>query len=386
MEKIYTILIVEDEPANINILNELLKDKYNIRVANNGEKAEALIASGKIPDLILLDVVMPGKNGYEVCVAIKAMPGTKDLPVIFLSGKTETDEIVKGFKAGAVDYVTKPFQPEELLTRVETQLSLLESKKKLENMNIALRSRNQDIEKGMETARLLQRKLLPGKKLEAPWINSHFSFVPMDMVGGDFYDYSVSGNTLELFIADVAGHGLPGMIFSTIAKVAREYMAKNNSPSAVLNELNDVICNYTVEGFFITAFYCVIDISSKRLAYSSAGHCPVIIHRRQNDSIIEMGARGIPLGVARDQKFPDETVEVHSGDRIIIYTDGITECIKWPVDIFEMWGDESFYPFILNNSKAAPEEFCINLMEELKQYTGGRPLTDDLTLGVVDIL
>jgi len=117
-----TVLIVDDVVTNLDLLKGLLVDQYNIKVANNCPLALKIAHMGTGPDLILLDIMMPEMNGFQVCAELKKDPVTKDIPVIFLTARTETEDIVKGFEAGGVDYVTKPFNPPELLARVNTQI------------------------------------------------------------------------------------------------------------------------------------------------------------------------------------------------------------------------------------------------------------------------
>lgn len=118
------ILIVDDVPKNIQVLGSILeKEECEIAIATDGNQALELIDE-VLPDLILLDIMMPGMDGYEVCDRIKAAPKTKDIPVIFLTALIETKDIVKGFQTGAIDYVTKPFHSTELLARVRTHLDL----------------------------------------------------------------------------------------------------------------------------------------------------------------------------------------------------------------------------------------------------------------------
>ncbi|MEE9913737.1 MAG: two-component system response regulator [Deltaproteobacteria bacterium] len=119
-----TVLIVDDEAGNINILTELLMPEYEIRIAKNGEKALQIIFSDDRPDLILLDVMMPGMDGYEVCRRIKSVPATQDIPVIFLTAKSKLKDEERGFNLGAVDYITKPISPPIVIARVMTQLQL----------------------------------------------------------------------------------------------------------------------------------------------------------------------------------------------------------------------------------------------------------------------
>jgi hypothetical protein len=125
-----TILVVDDEPTNLELLFNLLKDDYNIKVANNGKKALSIVSSDSPPDLILLDIMMPVMDGYEVCETL--MNNTShDIPVIFVSAKTEVADVTKGFALGAVDYVFKPLQPEILLARIRTQLALRDARVQL---------------------------------------------------------------------------------------------------------------------------------------------------------------------------------------------------------------------------------------------------------------
>ncbi len=119
------ILVVDDTHANVNVLSDILGQQgYEVLVALSGEMALKVLKKAN-PDLILLDVMMPGIDGYEVCKQIKSgVDKDKDIPIIFLTAKTDQEDIVKGFKLGAIDYVTKPFQHEELLARVETQIRI----------------------------------------------------------------------------------------------------------------------------------------------------------------------------------------------------------------------------------------------------------------------
>jgi PleD family two-component response regulator len=138
------ILLVEDSQTNREQLGNLLKVSYLVDVATNGKQALAKIDKRK-PDLILLDVMLPVLDGYKVCEMLKNDSDTSSIPVIFITAKTDTEDILKAFKMGAADYVTKPFNSAELLARVRTQLELKRSKElirkltnKLESLNISI--------------------------------------------------------------------------------------------------------------------------------------------------------------------------------------------------------------------------------------------------------
>ena len=118
------VLIVDDTPENLTIMNGLLKDAYRTRVANSGERALKLAAAEPKPDLVLLDIMMPGMDGYEVCRRLKADAATHEIPVIFLTAKTQVEDESRGFEVGCVDYITKPISPPIVLARVRTHLAL----------------------------------------------------------------------------------------------------------------------------------------------------------------------------------------------------------------------------------------------------------------------
>ncbi|MCB1823186.1 MAG: two-component system response regulator [Candidatus Competibacteraceae bacterium] len=133
-----TILVVDDTPDNITLLSALLKDRYKVRAANNGERALAIAAGQPRPDLILLDIMMPGMDGYEVCKRLKIDPRTTDIPVIFLTAKVQVEDEELGLRLGAVDYITKPISPPIVLARIETHLTLKRARQFLQDRNAYL--------------------------------------------------------------------------------------------------------------------------------------------------------------------------------------------------------------------------------------------------------
>jgi len=139
------ILIVDDDNTNLQVIGSFLYNKnYKIILAKNGNDALKSVENNH-PDLILLDIMMPGMNGYEVCEKLKDNNQTKDIPIMFLTAKTETKDIIKGFKTGGVDYITKPFIKEELLARIQTHISLKMSQDLLKEQTQKLEKANKII-------------------------------------------------------------------------------------------------------------------------------------------------------------------------------------------------------------------------------------------------
>src|SRR5436189_4607286 len=133
-----TILVVDDTPENLQLVHGLLKDDYRVKVAKRGEAALKIAATLPVPDLILLDIMMPVMEGYEVCKKLKADPVTAEIPVIFLTAKVEIEDEEQGFAVGAVDYITKPISPPILKARVRTHLMLKGARDYLKEQNIYL--------------------------------------------------------------------------------------------------------------------------------------------------------------------------------------------------------------------------------------------------------
>lgn len=134
------ILVVDDTPDNLSLMSELLKDEYTIRLANGGERALKLAHHEQSPDLILLDIMMPEMDGYEVCRRLKSDPETKDIPVIFLTAKSEVDDEKLGLELGAVDYITKPISPPIVQARIRNHLQLKSAQEFLKDQNQYLES------------------------------------------------------------------------------------------------------------------------------------------------------------------------------------------------------------------------------------------------------
>lgn len=150
------IMIVDDVPKNLQVLCNILgKENYKIAIAQNGRQALDMVEK-VLPDLILLDVLMPGLNGFEVCTRLKDSERTKDIPIIFLTAKTELEDIVKGFEIGAVDYFTKPFNEAELLAIIKTHLDLSDARKSLIKMDEELKEAQQALELAARTDQLTQ--------------------------------------------------------------------------------------------------------------------------------------------------------------------------------------------------------------------------------------
>src|SRR5215472_5789200 len=260
------ILVVDDTPLNISVITGALKENYRTKVATSGAKALAIAAADEKPDLILLDVMMPEMDGYEVCCRLKADPVTREIPVIFLTAQTEAEDEMRGFQVGAVDYVHKPFSSAVMKARVHTHLVLRETREKLAQQLLT-------IQKELETARLIQQSILPETVPRIDGLDIAARYVPMAAVAGDFYDFIVVDNKhIGILIADVSGHGMPAALIASMLKIAFAAQAGCAAdPAQVLNGLNRVLCG-KFQQHYVTAAYVYVDMERRTLSYGGAGH------------------------------------------------------------------------------------------------------------------
>ena len=378
LEEKKTVLVVDDAPANLQIVNSILKDDYKIRVATSGAKALVLVKVKPLPDLILLDVVMPEMDGYEVCGILKATPEARDIPVIFLTGKTEADDETKGFEMGAVDYIHKPFLAAVVKARVHTHLMLREAREQLSRQLIAINSE-------LEMARKIQLAILPHDIPKIAGLEIAARFVPMGSVAGDFYDFLVVDEKhVGILIADAAGHGLPAALIASMLQMAlAAQFAQASQPARVLAGLNQALYGkFTTH--FVTAAYIFLDLELGAMKYAGAGHPPLLIWRASTRETAELEENGMVLGLFGDATYGEIEVTMEPGDRVVLYTDGILEASNLSE---EMYGADRFKRFLELNCSLGANEFSDVLLDELSAWSGrpeGRGQEDDITLLTVD--
>lgn len=368
------VLVVDDAPANIRVVNEILHDSYKVRVATNGTKALEMASSEPTPDLILLDVVMPGIDGYEVCAQLKSRPGTQDIPVIFLTGQTESTDETRGFAAGAVDYIHKPFSPAVVAARVQTHLALREARELVARQLLKIRDE-------LETARQIQLSILPMEIPNMAQLDIAARYIPMSSVAGDFYDFMpIDEKRIGIMVADVSGHGMPAALVASMLKIAFAAQSANaDEPAAVLSGLNQALCG-KFRGHYVTAGYAVIDTEKRVLRYAGAGHPPLLLRERASGTVRNVLENGLFLGYFPNAQYSAVEIPFREGDCVVLYTDGVTESMD---NSEEQFGEEGLKRFLEEHPEGPSAKFVDGLLERVSQFTGralGEDPDDDLTL------
>jgi phosphoserine phosphatase RsbU/P len=368
------VLVVDDAPANIRVVNEILRSSYKVRVATDGAKALEMAAVAPAPDLILLDVVMPGMDGYEVCSRLKADPGTQDIPVIFLTGQTETTDETRGFEVGAVDYIHKPFSPAVVAARVQTHLALRETRQQLARQLMAIREE-------LETARQIQLSILPREIPEIAGLDIAARYIPMSSVAGDFYDFMVvDEQRIGILIADVSGHGMPAALVASMLKIAFAAQAAHAlDPVRVLSGLNQALCG-KFQGHYVTAAYALIDTGKQTLCYAGAGHPPLLLRETASGKVNSVLENGLFLGCFPNATYSAVETPFRKDDWIVLYTDGVTEMNSASEEEF---GEAGLRTFLEGHPTGKAAQFIDGLLDRLSSWTGrasGQDPEDDVTV------
>jgi sigma-B regulation protein RsbU (phosphoserine phosphatase) len=371
------ILIVDDTAANLRLLSQMLSEQgFKVRAVTNGARALAAMRSAPA-DLVLLDIKMPGMSGFEVCEELKADVQTRDIPIIFISALDEVADKVNAFQVGGVDYVTKPFQLEEVLARVETHLALRELQKRLEEANRRL-------ERELALAGSVQASFLPKSLPAVPGWQLSVALRPAAETSGDFYDiFHLPGGRFGVVIADVVDKGAGAALYMALScTLLRTYaMDHPGEPELVLDSVNRRLLADTDASAFVTVFYATCDPETGALAYANAGHHPPFLVRLGGDRSIETLSRtGVPLGILDDEVWDSGRTELNPGDVLVLYTDGVTDAENEDGTFF---GDERLAWSVRESAERSAREIQEAILADVEAFVDGAPQGDDIAVVVV---
>ncbi len=389
------ILLVDDTPANLRLLTGMLKGLgYKVRSVSSGKFA-LQTARHDPPDLILLDIMMPEMDGYEVCERLKADEQLAAIPVMFLSSLNETTDKVKAFEVGGVDYVTKPFQLREVQARVAIQLELhrqrrliQENYEQLSRLYESELKAKKDAADAMQTLAdqhiQLQQALLPSELPSVPGFRLAARFVAGaegKIVGGDFYDVFETGNgSLAILIGDVAGKGVDAASLAvTTRSTIRAFAYELSDPCKALAHAGEVI--FSENGFgqrFVTVGLAVLDPTTGQFVYASAGHPPAMV-LRADGNVELLWAAQLPMGILPKFECTPFISQLAAGDKLVLYTDGISESRFGS----SMYGTEGIQATLETRGSFSPERVLTAIFEKAVEFGRG-VLVDDAAVVVIE--
>ena len=402
-----TILIVDDVPENLKVLRQVLEPQgYDILAAPNGEVA-LRIAPRATPDLILLDVMMPGIDGFETCRRLKADESTADIPIIFITARSETESIVEGFQIGGVDYIIKPFRHEEVCARVRTHLTikqlqdgLREANDRLREANIRIEAQKKAAEKELQDAHQVQMSLMPDTSPKIDGVEIAGRCIPANTVSGDFFDYleGKHPNEIALVVADVTGKAMKGAMNAVMTDgILRTAAIEQGefTPASLMMTLNNALKGRLERYMNVTMIIGTIDADAKTLTLANAAHhaYPLLLRLglsakriETNGEIQTLKSGGFPLGMKAGIEYSEEQFPLQSGDVLIFMTDGIIEALDSEGQQYSDSGrlEESISQFTLDLSAEAMVDAVI---ADAIDFGGDKTnRDDDMTVVVAKVL
>jgi sigma-B regulation protein RsbU (phosphoserine phosphatase) len=375
------LLIVDDNEDNrYTLTRRLQREGYtNLTSATDGQQALDLLKSRAF-DLVLLDVMMPGLNGYEVLERMRAENRLRHVPVIMISAIDELDSVIRCIELGAEDYLAKPFNPTLLRARVG---ATLEKKQLRDEIVNAL---NQ-VESELKAAREIQMSMVPTEFLvptpDRP-VEVYATLEPARRVGGDLYDFFWGEDGRMYFVvADVSDKGAPAALFMARTKtmirlVATLYRLPGGAPMQphqIIEKVNEGLSLENEQGMFVTVFLGILDPATSTLSFSNAGHnLPYLLRAADGVSALN-GARGKPLGIRSTFSYRSESMKLAPGDGLFVYTDGITEALNAANELFS---EERLEQALKSLAAASANQIVSGVMERVRTFAANAVQADDI--------
>ncbi len=382
------MLIVDDEPFNVDYLEQELEDSgWDTLSAVNGVDALEKVSS-QSPDLVLLDIMMPVMDGFEVLRRLKAASETRGIPVIVISASNDLQSVVRGIQLGAEDYLPKPFEPSLLFARISSSLE----KKRLRDMEqVYLKG----LERELDIAREIQLGFLPAELPQVDGWEFAAYFKAAREVAGDFYDaFELPDGNLAFCVGDVCGKGVGAALFMTLVRslvratalsditsggMDMSQLAPSERLQHVVSFVNRYICQtHGDANMFATLFIGIIDVREKKLIYANCGNEFGLLVRG-GCLAVTLKPTGPVVGIIDDAQFAVRQVEMQPGDLLLAYTDGVPDALNAAGANFGRDQLAAGLSAIESSADGAIE----NLKRDLYGFIGDAESFDDITVVAV---
>ncbi|MFQ5824891.1 MAG: PP2C family protein-serine/threonine phosphatase [bacterium] len=336
------ILIADDDNDIRQLLaRSLQKWGHEVLAVTHGVEAWEILQKEQI-SFVISDWMMPKMDGLELCRKIRAANFQRYIYIILLTAKDAKNELVEGMEAGADDFVVKPFNKGELDVRIRAGERILKLQKDLEERNKKLSEAYSVMSKDLEAAADMQKSLLPSTASTISGIKFEWIFLPCTYVAGDIFNFfRLDEHHIGFYLLDVAGHGIPAAMQSvTLSKLLSPLPCKSSPlkyfipkpphyaispPAKAIKEINHRFQSEHDTMQYFTMIYGIINTPNNKIKLSQAGHpCPIYL--KSGDQGLLIGSGGFPVGMFPDLEYDDYEIDFQQGDRLLLYSDGITEC------------------------------------------------------------
>ncbi len=398
------ILIVDDDDDIRVLLSRILqKWGHDVISASDGVEAWEILQKDHV-NFVISDWMMPKMDGLELCERIRDANLSRYIYVILLTGKDEKNDLIKGLGAGADDFVVKPFNKGELNVRIRAGERILKLEQDLEEHNESLREANEKLKKAygviskdLDSAAKMQKSLLPDAALNLSGIKFDWIFCPSMFIAGDILNFfNLDSHHICFYLLDVAGHGIPAAMLSvTLSKILspspqmgrplKHFIPETQHyeitpPAIALEELNRRFQNEKDAMQYFTMVYGIIDTRNGKVRITQAGHpSPIFLSRNTKGTLV--GTGGFPVGMLPDVDYKEQTVDLSPGDRLFVYSDGVTECTNSKMEQFS----EEQLIRLLEEWKYLPlREVLSRLEQRLNLWKDNGEFKDDVSLLAIE--
>ena len=386
------ILIADDQQDVLDALRLLLKGHgYSIETVNSPSDLLAAVTRQEF-DILLIDLnyardTTSGREGLDVLSRLKEIADAP--PVVAMTGWATVGLAVEAMQYGVSDFVEKPWTNTRLLEILHKQMELGRERRELRAREAEQKKAQQEAilhqqeqEREIAEAKAIQEKLLPRELPQMPGYEIASAWQSARLVGGDYFDIlPLDGETLGLCIADVAGKGMPAaLLMSNLQAAVRGLSSLSVAPHLLCGRLNSIVCRNTGSDRFITFFYAQLDGAARQLAYVNAGHnAPFVM--RSDGSYLRLQEGGPVLGVFDGRTYELGSAQLAPGDRVILFTDGVTEACN-PAG--EEFGEARLLRLLREHRALSADALQAKILSAAAEFSGG-PWQDDATLVVLAV-
>jgi sigma-B regulation protein RsbU (phosphoserine phosphatase) len=336
--------------------------------------------------LRVAEVLVVAVFSFEYLLRLVAAPNKLGF-VFSFQGLVDLLAIAPFFVVGVDARWVRALRLLRLLRLLKLQTHILEATveqrtRELAEKNAALQKAQAQLKAELDFARALQIAILPSSFPNKPGCEGAACMIPATTMGGDFYDFiELPDGKIGLAMADVSGHGVPAAFFMAVARTnLRDLAALHPDPGECLARTNEELCAQNPMELFVSVFYSVLDPPTGLLRYANAGHNPPFVRRASGAVEALTGTPGLVLGAMPGVQFPTHTVQLLPGDRVVMYTDGVTEAFN-PVD--EAYGTQRLVEAMQTHGKASPGELIAHIRGSVASFAGAAPQSDDMAITVL---
>lgn len=377
-------LIADDQPDVATALRLLLRQAGHQTEAVSSPAAVLEAIKQRDFDLVLMDLnyardTTSGQEGLDLITSIRKLDTT--LPVVVLTGWGTVELAVEAMHRGVHDFVQKPWDNRSLLETLRTHIEIGRQRRRETDLEAESQKASKKFEQELVDAEEIQRALLPKELPQVEGLEVAVSWQPARAVGGDYFDVlKFSDHHAGICIADVAGKGMAAaLLMSNMQAVLKSFASATLGPDELCTRVNSVVCENIVPNRFISCFYALLDMETRKLSYANAGHYAPMLMR--NGRCVRLTEGGPVLGVFPDQNYQQHEVQLRSGDCVVLYTDGVTEASNATGEEF---GEDRLQELLISGQKLHAAEMREKIMTAVTEFSNGN-FDDDVTLMVLRV-